>query len=199
MILKDEYRETTIINKSRFLACCMPCSTEEKARFYIDMIREEFPDASHVCTAYSIGNIQRSNDNKEPAGTAGIPILESIKKSGLDQVCVCVVRWFGGIKLGAGGLVRAYGGCTADALAHAPNAVEVQHSLWEVRYPYILSGAMESALYRTFLNVQTEYGDEAVSTFEADENQNVPDLIRDISRGQAVPVFLEYITAYRDL
>ena len=199
MKLKDEYRELTVINKSRFLACCMPCDSEEKARFYIDMIREEFPDASHVCTAYCIGPIQRSSDNKEPAGTAGVPILESIKKSGMDGICVCVVRWFGGIKLGAGGLIRAYGGCAADVLAHAPKVEEIRNTVWKLQYPYTLAGTLEHALYRTFTNVQTDYAEDAVCIFEAGPDQNVPEIIRDLSKGQVTPEYLRDVIAYKDI
>lgn len=199
MKLKDEYRELTVINKSRFLACAMPCDSEEKARFYIDMIREEFPDASHVCTAYCIGPIQRSSDNKEPAGTAGVPILESIKKSGMDGICVCVVRWFGGIKLGAGGLIRAYGGCAADVLAHAPKVEEIQNTVWKLQYPYSLAGTLENALYRTFTNVQADYGEEVICTFEAGPEQNVLSIIWDLSKGQATPVCTGTVISYRDI
>ncbi|MDO5109801.1 MAG: YigZ family protein, partial [Erysipelotrichaceae bacterium] len=128
MRLLEEFREETVINKSRFIACVERCETEEEARTYIESIRKEFPDATHVCTAYVCGKnnmIQRSSDNKEPSGTAGIPMLESIKKSGLSDVCACVVRYFGGIKLGTGSLIRAYSGAVADALAHALKTEDV--------------------------------------------------------------------------
>ena len=76
MRLKDEFRNTIVIQKSRFITCICPCRTEEEARSYIAAIRKEFPDATHVCTAYSVGDtIRRSSDNKEPAGTAGVPML----------------------------------------------------------------------------------------------------------------------------
>ena len=118
MRILEEYREETVINKSRFIASVKCTRTEEEAREYIEQIRKEYPDASHVCTAYMLGEnnmIQRSSDNKEPSGTAGIPMLESIRKSGMSDVCACVVRYFGGVKLGAGGLIRAYSGAVADA------------------------------------------------------------------------------------
>ncbi len=191
MRLREEYRETTIINKSRFIACVMPCETEEQARLYIEMVRSDFPDASHVCTAYMVGEnntIQRSSDNKEPSGTAGVPMLESIRKSGLSGVCACVVRYFGGIKLGAGGLIRAYSGAVADALAHAPKTEEVPVNIWKVTYPYDMCGTLENWLRRNTDITDLAYGEQVTCTFEAPAGQDIPAGIRDLTRGVIEPV-----------
>ena len=193
MRLKEEFREETVINKSRFIACVMPCRTEEQARLYIDMIRADYPDASHVCTAYMLGennSIQRSSDNKEPSGTAGVPMLESIRKSGLSDVCACVVRYFGGIKLGAGGLIRAYSGSVADALAHARKVEDVPFHVYEVRYPYDMSGSVESWLRRNTEILDIQYDEKVTCTCMALPEKNVEDEIRNMSRGAVVPVFL---------
>ncbi|WP_144635546.1 IMPACT family protein [Bordetella genomosp. 13] len=102
------------IKKSRFLAYAGPVSTVGEAMALY--ARHGDPTATHNCWAYRIGNEYRSNDDGEPGGTAGRPILQAIDGQGLDRVAVLVVRWFGGIKLGAGGLARAYGGCASNCL-----------------------------------------------------------------------------------
>ncbi|WXR61699.1 YigZ family protein [Peptostreptococcaceae bacterium AGR-M142] len=104
-------QDEIIIEKSRFIGYCKPVKTEEEARAFIDEIKTKHKDATHNVWAYTIGldmNIQRYSDDGEPSGTAGIPTLEVIKKEDLRDVVVVVTRYFGGIKLGAGGLVRAY-------------------------------------------------------------------------------------------
>lgn len=192
MKLSQEYREAEVIQKSRFLACVTRTETEEEARAYIARIRNEFPDATHVCTAYVIGpsnQIQRSSDNKEPSGTAGIPILESLLKSGLTDTTVCVVRYFGGIKLGTGGLIRAYGGISASALAHAPKVKEVPVNLYRVVYPYSLSGTLESWLRTNTIQPDFSYAEEVTCTF-ASMQDDIPEQIRDRSRGTVQAEFL---------
>ena len=193
MRLEKEYREETVINKSRFIACVNRALNEEEARAYIEQIRSEYPDASHVCTAYMLGEnnmIQRSSDNKEPSGTAGVPMLESIRKSGLSDVVACVVRYFGGVKLGAGGLIRAYSGSVADALAHAPKTETVPLSVWKVTYPYDLSGTLENWLRRNTEIQDLSYGNEVTCTF-ASEAEDIPETIRNLSKGSTEPVFIE--------
>lgn len=104
------YEDLLIINKSKFYAFVYPISSEEQAKEYIALLEDKYADATHVCTAYLLSNpkVEKANDDGEPSGTAGKPMLELLKKKGLDNVLLAVVRYFGGIKLGAGGLVRAY-------------------------------------------------------------------------------------------
>lgn len=100
-----------IINKSRFIGYAAPCTTQEQALEFLASIRTKHKDASHNCFAYVIGRnsgIARYSDDGEPSGTAGMPIIEVIKARGVVDVCVVVTRYFGGVLLGAGGLVRAY-------------------------------------------------------------------------------------------
>ncbi|MDR6599542.1 putative YigZ family protein [Achromobacter deleyi] len=102
------------IKKSRFAAYAAPVSSVDEAmRFFAEHSDVE---ATHNCWAYRIGQEYRFNDDGEPGGTAGRPILQAIEGQDMDRVAVLVVRWYGGIKLGAGGLVRAYGGCAANCL-----------------------------------------------------------------------------------
>lgn len=102
------------IKKSRFIAYAAPVATVEDAmRFFAE---QSDLTATHNCWAYRIGQEYRFNDDGEPGGTAGRPILQAIEGQDMDRVAVLVIRWYGGIKLGAGGLVRAYGGCASNCL-----------------------------------------------------------------------------------
>lgn len=107
-------RHAEDIRKSRFLAQAAPVATPEQALAFVREVSAA--DATHNCWAYRIGQDYRFNDDGEPGGTAGRPILQAIEGQGFDRVVVVVTRWFGGIKLGAGGLVRAYGGAAAECL-----------------------------------------------------------------------------------
>ena len=104
------YEDELVINKSKFLAFAYPITSEEMAKEYLMNLRREYSDATHVCSAYSLSTprLEKADDDGEPSGTAGKPLLELIKKKGIENVLLVVVRYFGGIKLGAGGLVRAY-------------------------------------------------------------------------------------------
>lgn len=111
--------------KSKFIGLCFPVQNEEEAIAHINEIRKEHKSATHVVYAFSIGdNIQRSTDDGEPSGTAGRPVLEVIKNSGLNNIIVLVVRYFGGILLGTGGLVRAYT-ASAQGVLNAAEKAEI--------------------------------------------------------------------------
>ena len=109
----DDSVETTYeIQKSRFITHVCHVENEEDARAFVQSMKKRYFDARHNCSAWVLGELadkQKSNDDGEPGGTAGNPILEAIHKNGLTNVVVVVTRYFGGIKLGAGGLIRAYG------------------------------------------------------------------------------------------
>jgi uncharacterized YigZ family protein len=201
MKLKEEYRSETVIKKSRFLACVKPCTSEEEARAYIESIRREFRDASHVCTAYILGEhdeIQRSSDNHEPSGTAGVPMLEAIRHAGMSDTCACVVRWFGGIKLGAGGLIRAYSGAVTKALQEAAKTEPVKVFRYRVTYPYDLSGVLENWLRQNTEITDTMYDEDVTVTLES-ESDNLISLIQDLSRGQAEVLYLGTTIKDRDI
>lgn len=113
----SEYEKT--IEKSKFITYLAHVENEEDARTFIAKIRQKHSTATHVCYAFvgdKLGNLQRFSDDGEPQGTAGVPMLEVLKAKKLYETAVAVVRYFGGIKLGAGGLVRAYSSSVAEAL-----------------------------------------------------------------------------------
>lgn len=112
------------VKHSRFIAQAAPASSPQAALAFLAQVSDA--DATHNCWAYRIGAEYRSSDDGEPAGTAGRPILAAIEGQGCDQVMVVVTRWYGGIKLGAGGLVRAYGGAAAECLRLAERVLLVE-------------------------------------------------------------------------
>ncbi|WP_337020026.1 YigZ family protein, partial [Oceanobacillus massiliensis] len=117
--VKREGNGQQIIQKSRFIGYVRRVESEEAAHDFIQEIKKKHHDATHNCSAYIIGEhdqIQKANDDGEPSGTAGVPILEVLKKQHLKDTAVVVTRYFGGIKLGAGGLIRAYGSTTSHAI-----------------------------------------------------------------------------------
>ena len=135
-----EAADEVIINKSRFIGYAAPCETEEEALAFLKRIREKHRDATHNCYAYIIGQnagIMRYSDDGEPGGTAGMPIIEVMKAQGVVNACVVVTRYFGGVLLGAGGLVRAYTqGCVVALKAAEVVTMEPScRVLYEVAYP----------------------------------------------------------------
>lgn len=117
-------RNAIEVKHSRFLAQAAPIATPEDAAAFLRQVA--IADATHNCWAWRLGGDYRSSDDGEPAGTAGRPILAAIDGQGFDRIVVVVARWFGGIKLGAGGLVRAYGGAAAECLRLAPRLALVE-------------------------------------------------------------------------
>jgi len=115
-----------VVRKSRFLAQAIALDNAGLASAFLDSVSQA--DATHNCWAYRIGAGYRSSDDGEPAGTAGRPILAAIDSQHCDHVMVVVTRWFGGIKLGAGGLVRAYGGAASECLRNAAKTPMVEHA-----------------------------------------------------------------------
>jgi len=137
------------IKKSRFICHLKRTETEEEAKDFVERIKKEHAKATHNCSAYTIGQndeIQKARDNGEPSGTAGVPMLEIFLKRELKNVTAVVTRYFGGIKLGAGGLIRAYSGAVNDAV-DAVGVVEKQ-MLQQVflTVEYSLNGQLENQL-----------------------------------------------------
>ena len=138
--LKRRADDEFIVNKSRFIGYAAPCQSEEEALAFLKEIREKHKDATHNCYAYIIGRnmgIMRYSDDGEPGGTAGMPIIETMKSVGVTDCCVVVTRYFGGVLLGAGGLVRAYRkGCVvALNAAQVVKMIPSTRFMTEVAYP----------------------------------------------------------------
>ena len=142
------------IQKSKFIAYIERAENEEEAQEFIQKIKKKNWNSTHNCSAYMIGEndqIQKANDDGEPSGTAGVPILEVLKKKHLKDTVVVITRYFGGIKLGAGGLIRAYGKATSDGLA-ATGIVErklmrVMHTIIDYTWLGKIENELRSSQY----------------------------------------------------
>jgi len=134
--------------KSRFIGYCRPVKNQDEAIDFINEIRAMHRQATHNVYAYILrnDNIMRYSDDGEPAGTAGVPVLEVIKKEGLTDICVVVTRYFGGILLGAGGLVRAYGKAAKIGIDAAVRIEKIYCNLYLIRCNYSTYGKLEYAI-----------------------------------------------------
>lgn len=136
-------------NGSRFIALAYPVETEEEVKTIVAGLRKQYHDARHHCYAYRLGykgDVFRSSDDGEPSGSAGRPILGQIDSAGLSDVLVVVVRYFGGIKLGIPGLIRAYKTSTADALAQAQVVEKIAGVWFRVSFGYADMNAVMKVL-----------------------------------------------------
>ena len=183
--LRARGSEEFIINKSRFIGYGAPCETEEEALAFLREIREKHKDATHNCYAYIIGlnaGIMRYSDDGEPGGTAGLPIIEVMKSRGVVNCAVVVTRYFGGILLGAGGLVRAYAQGSKTALdasgvvimeKSVRQLVEVDYSAWQRLEHYLRTAPCQT--------LETEFTDRVLATLmmkKTDEAQVLSDITR---------------------
>ena len=161
--IKQEHVIENVINKSRFIAHIKPVESEDEAKAFIDEVKKEHRDATHNCSAYTIGDsmlIQKANDDGEPSGTAGVPMLEILKKLETHNTAAVVTRYFGGIKLGTGGLIRAYSGAVRDAIKEG-GRVELRNAIpTTVTISYEQTGKFEYELQSTnFILRDTMYTD----------------------------------------
>jgi len=148
---------------SRFLAWIGPAADEETARAALARLSLQYPDASHCCWAWRLGSPphERSSDAGEPSGTAGVPILQVLRGAGLSDVLAVVVRWFGGTKLGKGGLARAYAGAAREALAGLPIAQRVPTARISLQVPYEKVGAVKRLIHPPEVELESEVYAEA--------------------------------------
>lgn len=162
--------EIEVIKGSRFLALASPVADEDDAARHLSATRAEFPDASHHCQAWRLrgpGDRFRASDDGEPSGSAGRPVLQQIDGHGVVDVSVIVVRWFGGTKLGVGGLMRAYGGAAGHALDEAPIATVLVKRRVEVHHPYACSGPVQGLLAAWDLEPrEAAYGEDVALVFD---------------------------------
>jgi uncharacterized YigZ family protein len=159
-----------LIKKSRFLGCVQPVSGRAEALAVVDRLRSEHPGAAHVCWALLAGGQSAANDDGEPGGTAGRPMLEVLRHQQLEGVLATVVRYFGGVKLGAGGLVRAYTDAVAQALLQAEK-LPLQRTLQlACRVPYALEGMVRRQLQEAGATLgAVSHGDAVEIAFTAGE------------------------------
>ncbi len=180
-----------VIQKSRFITYVNRAETEEQAQEFINNIKEKHKSANHNCSAYIIGehdNIQKANDDGEPSGTAGVPMLEVLKKQGLQDTVVVVTRYFGGIKLGGGGLIRAYGKATTEGIDVAKVVERKLHHLMKVSIDYTWLGKVENEVRNSDYPLkEIIYADqvEVLVFTKANEEADFINWMAEITNGQA--------------
>jgi uncharacterized YigZ family protein len=186
-----EGTDEVTIQKSRFIGYVRRTETEEAAQAFIQEIKKKHHDATHNCSAYMIGahdQIQKANDDGEPSGTAGIPMLEVLKKQGLKDTAVVVTRYFGGIKLGAGGLIRAYGSTTSQAIRTTGIVKRQLMQGFSITADYTMLGKLENELRNSAHILEginyMEQVDFSVYVKKGNE-QNFTDWIIDMTNNQA--------------
>lgn len=182
--VKENGFHEIIIQKSRFITYLARATSEQEAQSFIADLKKKHHDANHNCSAYVIGErneIQKANDDGEPSGTAGVPMLEVLKKRNLRNTVVVVTRYFGGIKLGGGGLIRAYGSSVSEALNAIGTVERVAHDLVEITVDYTWLGKLENELRATpHIIDQIHYLDQVKIDVWVEKS--------------AVPLFLDWMT-----
>ncbi|MEK5184069.1 YigZ family protein [Solibacillus sp. FSL W7-1324] len=193
-----------IISKSRFLTYVERVETEEEAILFIDKIKKMHASATHNCSCYMIGEhdqIQKANDDGEPSGTAGVPMLEVLKKQGLKDTVVVVTRYFGGIKLGGGGLIRAYSKATTEGIAAAQVVERKLHYLMKIGIDYVWLGKIENEIrgsHYPLHDIQYAENVEIYVHVLKEDEQTFIDWITELTNGQAVitqedALFIEFL------
>ena len=188
--IKENSYDEFVEKKSTFITHLIRVTSEEEAREFIEKMKKKHYDATHVCSCYVVGDnneITRANDDGEPSGTAGAPMLDVLVKNEIKNVCATVIRYFGGTKLGTGGLVRAYGGGVINALKNA-TLVERKDAL-EIRLEldYSLNGKIEYEIEKTnFIVNNLEYTDKIIYTIYVMEEdyESFQSWIANLTNGQ---------------
>lgn len=181
------------IKKSRFITYLHRCFDEQDAKEYILKIKKEHPNATHHCYAMILGEhneIQRNNDDGEPGGTAGVPMLECLLQNQMQDIVAVTVRYFGGIKLGAGGLVRAYSNSVSEALKHAKLTKKQLLHQCTLTFSYDLIGKIDYFFRKEQMQIINQvYEEQVTTTFLCHE---IPtEQCSELSAGAYLPVFVK--------
>ena len=191
--IKEDHEEQMEIKKSRFITYLHRTESEADAKAFLTAIRRLHPDATHHCYAFIIGEhneIKRSNDDGEPAGTAGVPMLECLDRNHMQDIIAITVRYFGGIKLGAGGLIRAY----SKSVSHALSTAQITKKQWmekyEIRFSYDLIGRIDYYFREHCLEILDKAYDEEVCYTYLCDHDNSADF-QELSNGKFLPRFIE--------
>lgn len=172
--IENSYFTEWEISKSRFLTYLKHVENEKDAQEFINSIKKKHFDARHNCSAYIIGErseIQKSSDDGEPSGTAGSPMLEVLKKNELSDIVVVVTRYFGGIKLGAGGLIRAYGKSVTLGLEVSQIVKKSIFNCYQLEINYDLLGMLENYLHQNEIRIPDKaYTDKVIFTILLPQN-----------------------------
>lgn len=179
------------VSNSRFIATAAPAFSVDAAKLFIETIREEFNDATHNVPAYIVGHppsvIEHSSDDGEPAGTAGRPILSILRGSGFGDIAVVVTRYFGGTKLGTGGLVRAYSEATREVLSLVPKAQKISTVTSEIKLPYKYYNRVERLLDDNNIKIiHKDFGEDVKisAQFVTEEFSKIEQFLKNTTNGK---------------
>ena len=195
--IKNEVISEIEIKKSKFFGILSPASSIEEAREILSDVRKRYPNATHYCTAMIFGNIQRSNDDGEPSGTAGLPMLECLRHKELDNVVMIVVRYFGGTLLGTGGLVKAYQQSTLSAIALATLTVPVETGQYEITVPYDLISRVENLLQKQAVIIDRQYHEQI--TFVYQSENDLASQFQEITNGHYAPLYQKTLIVEKEV
>lgn len=195
--IKNEVISEIEIKKSKFFGVLSPASSIEEAREILSDVRKRYPNATHYCTAMIFSNIQRSNDDGEPSGTAGLPMLECLRHKELDNVVMIVVRYFGGTLLGTGGLVKAYQQSTLSAIALATLTVPVETGQYEITVPYDLISRVENLLQKQAVIIDRQYHEQI--TFVYQSENDLASQFQEITNGHYAPLYQKTLIVEKEV
>lgn len=191
-IVKDLVQNEIIIEKSRFITHLKRINNIDEANEFIKEIKKKYYDATHNCVALILDGNARSSDDGEPSGTAGVPILEALKKNDItDTICI-VTRYFGGIKLGAGGLIRAYSKSASEALKKASFIEKRILEEYTLSYDYSSIAKIDKILRKYTIIIDTKYNEIVTTKFLILDNKE--SLITELNDALKGNISLEYIT-----
>lgn len=173
--IKEKYINEIDIQKSKFIAVILPVYDKNSVKNEIDNLKKNYPKATHYCYGYIINGIQKSNDDGEPSSTAGKPILENLIINQLNNVLLVVIRYFGGIKLGAGGLTRAYVDSSSKVIQKATFYQETQVDIYQIKCSYNQINILKNYLFEIGAQIlKTEYNEDVdfyISINKFNENE----------------------------
>ena len=183
MYIKEECTNTIVIEKSRLITYLEYCENEEQYKEYLKTIKKKHYDATHVCSAFLGKDTRRSSDDGEPSGTAGVPMLSCLDKHGMENTAAFVVRYFGGIKLGAGGLIRAYSSSVSEAIKQADLVEDRIFNQYTITLNYETANRIDYLLNKECEEVETEYSENVKYTFLTND-EKVLNRIEELTSGQ---------------
>lgn len=191
--LQYDIENTIEIKKSKFITYLHRTNDEEEAKAFLKQIKKEHPGANHHCTAMIIDNIVRSNDDGEPSQTAGHPMLDVLMHNNMQDILAIVVRYFGGTKLGTGGLVRAYSSSVRSALDKGVLVEETIFDEYEISFSYNLIGKLDHYFFSNQIEVLIkDYGEDVIYHYLS--TKDLKKDLQELSNGTINPVFIRKVS-----
>ncbi|MDD4210774.1 MAG: YigZ family protein [Clostridia bacterium] len=174
--ISSENNAELIIKKSKFIGICAHVNTKEQVQNFLDKLKSHYSGANHICYGYILEkNDEKCFDDNEPTGTAGLPILNIIKKQQLNNIIIAVIRYFGGIKLGAGGLIRAYGKTASESLKGVKISEYISMKEYQMQLSYDEASSLDKIKQPDFFEITKKQYDEQVivDLVVLEENKNL--------------------------